>query len=432
MTSRHRRLLNSRWLARFLRKLSSTFLPRALLNECKSVVHSTKSGSQIGGAKQMPNPTDATIFMIGADNALTELAPTQFLNEDEFQQPLAAHPALLRLAAGADGDLLLIAREAGVADQADAADRWALDHLFLNREGVPVLVEVKRATDTRARREVVAQMLDYASHGTAYWKAGDIQAMYQKTTTGAEDADSKLNQFLGEREPEAFWQQVEANLQAGRVRMLFVADKIGGELRRIVEFLNRQMRPAEVLAVEISQFKNANGVRSIVPRLFGATEQATSVKSATGAPDPRSNEEWLTDFAKVNGEPIGAVARKLAGLLIGAGLTMRVVPTGKSAAFDFAVEGHPLTRGMFSLIVNPAGLQLAVRAFAEYPSFQTDASRADVVKQIQALGLTFRTLPPVPANSWPTVPLKDLAAEAAFVKFNDYLLSLLGRARSLE
>jgi hypothetical protein len=75
--------------------------------------------------------------VIGADNALTELAPTDFLTEDEFQHLLAAHPALLRLAAGSDGDLLLIAREAGVADQADAADRWAVDHLFLNREGVP-------------------------------------------------------------------------------------------------------------------------------------------------------------------------------------------------------------------------------------------------------------------------------------------------------
>ena len=29
----------------------------------------------------------------------------------------------------------------------------------------PTLVEVKRSTDTRIRREVVGQMLDYAAHG---------------------------------------------------------------------------------------------------------------------------------------------------------------------------------------------------------------------------------------------------------------------------
>jgi len=32
------------------------------------------------------------------------------------------------------------------------------------------------------------------------------------------------------------------------IRMLFVADRIPAELRRIVEFLNEQMDPAEVLA----------------------------------------------------------------------------------------------------------------------------------------------------------------------------------------
>jgi hypothetical protein len=43
----------------------------------------------------MFGPTDATIFMIGADNALTELAPEDFLNEGEFQELLGTHPALL-------------------------------------------------------------------------------------------------------------------------------------------------------------------------------------------------------------------------------------------------------------------------------------------------------------------------------------------------
>ncbi len=47
-----------------------------------------------------------------------------------------------------------------------AADNsWALgiDHLYVDAAGVPVLVEVKRSTDTRLSREVVAQMLDYAA-----------------------------------------------------------------------------------------------------------------------------------------------------------------------------------------------------------------------------------------------------------------------------
>lgn len=47
--------------------------------------------------------------------------------------------------------------------------RWSLDHLVVDQDAVPTFVEVKRASDTRARREVMAQMLDYAAKGSAFW-----------------------------------------------------------------------------------------------------------------------------------------------------------------------------------------------------------------------------------------------------------------------
>ena len=50
-------------------------------------------------------------------------------------------------------------------------------------------------------------------------------------------SENLLNQFLGaDIEPEEFWQRAKTNLQAGRVRMVFVADEIPTELRRIVDF----------------------------------------------------------------------------------------------------------------------------------------------------------------------------------------------------
>ena len=56
-------------------------------------------------------------------------------------------------------------------------NRWSLDHLFLDQEGIPTFVECKRSTDTRARREVVAQMLDYAANGLQYWSMERIQTV---------------------------------------------------------------------------------------------------------------------------------------------------------------------------------------------------------------------------------------------------------------
>lgn len=64
---------------------------------------------------------------------------------------------------------LLVKREMGVpAEEGGSVGRQ--DHLFLDHSGIPTFVECKRAaTDTRIRREVVAQMLDYAANGTEYW-----------------------------------------------------------------------------------------------------------------------------------------------------------------------------------------------------------------------------------------------------------------------
>ncbi len=120
-----------------------------------------------------------SIFVIGADNELSEVSPSAFVAEADFQKLLADYPALLRLAAGGDGDLLLVEQEFGIADEEGGSNRWRLDHLFLNRDGVPVLVEVKRASDTRARREVVAQMLDYAAHAPKTLKASVIAEAFR-------------------------------------------------------------------------------------------------------------------------------------------------------------------------------------------------------------------------------------------------------------
>jgi hypothetical protein len=57
-----------------------------------------------------------------------------------------------------------------------------------------------------------------------------------------QEPNQVLTEHLDEAtDPEAFWQDVKTNLQAGRIRMIFVADTIPTELKRIVEFLNGQM-----------------------------------------------------------------------------------------------------------------------------------------------------------------------------------------------
>lgn len=217
------------------------------------------------------------LFLVKPDVGLVRMTPSAPETEDELQELIAKYPELI---GDGDGELLLIQREQGVPDEADAADRWSVDHLFVTRSAIPVLVEVKRAVDTRLRREVVGQILDYAANGIAFWPTGTIARQFEDGCGHrAEDSAAKLVSFLGGRqEPAEFWAQVDANLRSGRVRLLIVADEIPGELARIVEFLNDQMT-ADVRAIELRYFQSPDGVKTLVPRIIGETERSRAQKS---------------------------------------------------------------------------------------------------------------------------------------------------------
>lgn len=78
---------------------------------------------------------------------------------------------------------------------------------------------------------------------------------------------------------EAYWDTVERNLRNGEVRLIFVADAIPAESRRIIEFLNEHMPLVEVLGLEIRQYEGRD-IRALVPRVVGQTEFARQQKKA--------------------------------------------------------------------------------------------------------------------------------------------------------
>jgi hypothetical protein len=170
-----------------------------------------------------------------------------------------------------------------------------VDHLFVTRDAVPVLVELKRAVDTRLRREVVGQMLDYAANATAFWQAGRIADSFASTVEKAGgDPDEVLAAFLGDEDPASFWTQVDTNFSAGRFKLVFVADSIPRELARIVEFMNDQMR-ADVRAVELRWFSDMTGAVTLSPRVIGETERAAVAKSAVPKLPRISRDQWLAE-----------------------------------------------------------------------------------------------------------------------------------------
>ena len=231
-----------------------------------------------------------TIYLVDG-NSLTPMKPSAPPDEDKLQDLIAKYSELI---GDSDGDLLLVKREQAVGDSEDSADRWSLDHLFVTRDAIPVLVEVKRAVDTRLRREVVGQLLEYAANGSAYWSAADTAQSFAETCLKNDRSpDEALSEFLGDAaETAGFWERVESNLRDGRLKMLIVADRIPSELARIIEFMNDQMR-AEVHAIELRYFESADGRLTLAPRTIGQTEKTKAKKGNADRRGPISIEDWI-------------------------------------------------------------------------------------------------------------------------------------------
>jgi Domain of unknown function (DUF4268) len=231
---------------------------------------------------------------------LVEMAEQDYASEARLQELLAKYPNLLagdQIDGNEPRQWLLVAREVSLAAEDGGTGRWSVDHLFLDQDAVPTIVEVKRSTDTRVRREVVGQMLDYAANAVVYWPLEALRARFEESR---EDPEQELLDFTDDlsADPEEFWRKVKTNLQAGKVRLVFVADEIPAELRRIVEFMNGQMDPAEVLAVEIKQYVGGDS-KVLVPRVMGQTVEAQRKKSGAANKPSEKGEAYREFFQRL-------------------------------------------------------------------------------------------------------------------------------------
>ena len=168
------------------------------------------------------------IFLVGDEkDRLIALEEAEYMTEDILQSFLEQYPDLL------PGDQihpenprrwLLVAREMVIPGDDNEVGRWSLDHLFLDQDGIPTFVECKRSSDTRIRREVVAQMLDYAANGIEYWSMERIrQAATETAQARGEVLDEKILKLVGndgdESDIEQYWKTVESNLRDHKVRL---------------------------------------------------------------------------------------------------------------------------------------------------------------------------------------------------------------------
>ena len=331
--------------------------------------------------------------------------------ETVLQELIAEHPEML---AGDDvehGRLLLIRREAGVSEHEDARARWSLDHLYLDAAGVPTLVEVKRSSDTRGRREVVAQMLDYAANAATSWNVEQLRVWLEEDAQRrGSSADEELREAFGVDDTEAYWATVRTNLSAERLRLIFVSDKIGPELRRIIEFLNGQMTDTTVLAIEVKQYVDDAGTQqTIVPLVVGQTQQARQAKGAAREVNNSWDLESVLARLASRDEREAQIARRLIDRLTDrADVKMWF---GKGAKESSAMIG-PATKTKGLLAVYTTGyIEARFKYMMAMPPFDNPGRINAFIAELNAIpGVSF----PPGRFDWPNCPLLGLENEDSF------------------
>ena len=236
------------------------------------------------------------IYTLDPKDGLKPWEEKPFSAESQIQELIAGHPELL---AGEQIDpedplrWILIRREMPI-------EGWAVDHLLIDQHARPTLVEVKRGENPDNRRKVVGQMLDYAATASSVWSGDGMRAAFEEDATKRNaDLLAVMRDLL---KPETtndledlvdeFWERAATNLEANRLRLLFVADDIPVELERVVNFLNEQTRDnIEVLAVEVKQFPGqSNQTQVLVSRVIGQ-----SVKETQHGPPARRGKDVVLE-----------------------------------------------------------------------------------------------------------------------------------------
>jgi hypothetical protein len=242
---------------------------------------------------------------------------TSWADEAHLQQVLAASPELVPGCAGNAG-----ARELSITGTG------SLDLLLVDEVGTLTLVECKLRKNPQIRREVIGQILAYASGlqrmsyaqlGAAFSKAAKVPLIDAVQEAGGGDLDVVQ-----------FEERVTDALAEGRFRLVVAVDEITEELKGIVEFLNTHSDDrVAVLALELGLFKQGD-IELLVPSHYGAESPKPSADPAKG-----STKRWDLDLLRERVDSLPTTERTFVSSLLDHA-------TKHAAVFKAAWEQHLL------------------------------------------------------------------------------------------
>ncbi len=190
------------------------------------------------------------IFVLSDETAgQTRVVPEQaFPSDDYLQREIERRPDLIP-GEQVDPDVprkwLVVTREAGSGEYLPGIDRWTMDHVLIDQDAVPTLVECHMSTDAETGRVTIGRLLDYAANIKSFWPDGRLREAARVTLRRAgrtyEYAVGELIESDDPRQVESYWVRADQNMTEGRVRIVLASARFSPELFKMIEFFGGQM-----------------------------------------------------------------------------------------------------------------------------------------------------------------------------------------------
>ncbi len=131
------------------------------------------------------------------------------------------------------------------------------DHLFVDQNGIATFVEAKLLQNPESGHEAIGRIIEYAAN--AFECCGDGKAKQRAiefwNNRGKNLDDVIIEEFGAEDfDNAAFWTTVEENLRNGAIRLIIATDELRPEVSKMIEYLNKELRNAEILALELKSY----------------------------------------------------------------------------------------------------------------------------------------------------------------------------------
>jgi len=215
----------------------------------------------------------------GATHKLTRVPfDERTVQEGWLQDLLERHPELLPVEdiEPAFAPLIPIGREVGTP-------AGSIDNLFINPDGYITLVETKLWRNPEARRQVVAQILDYARE-VSLWDYEQLDGHIRAAARQRRRQDAgpyemaKASGAAADLDEAQFVDRVTRNLRRGRLLLIIAGDGIRESVEAMAEYLQQTPGLQFTLAlVELLTYELSPGSAAllVVPQVVARTREIT-------------------------------------------------------------------------------------------------------------------------------------------------------------